>query len=198
MSKLLKSIAAGILIGIAAHMFSQYSLIGEVEKILVAVLFSGALCSIKVLKLNLFTGSIGYLQFNKPDILKNLIILLGNLIGISIVAVFCISPEAANIFQNKIADINIVMILMKSVFCGILMYSAVEIFDKHSVVGILMMVPMFLLAGFEHSIANSFYLIVFLIKNFNFSNLLTSIVFLVISILGNAIGAITFRRITKI
>ena len=48
--------------------------------------------------------------------------------------------------------------LIRAVFCGILMYLAVSIYrDRNTVVGILFCIPVFILAGFEHSIADMFY-----------------------------------------
>ena len=39
--------------------------------------------------------------------------------------------------------------------CGILMYIAVDIYkNKKSILGIFLAVPVFILSGFEHSIAN--------------------------------------------
>lgn len=195
------SIAAGILIGIAAHTFSQYALLGSIEKILVAVLFSGALCSIKFLKLNLFTGAIGYVTREniKTDIPKVLTILFGNLIGTFLVSAFCLSQESVLILSSKISYEDLFPFLLltfgKSILCGILMYAAVEIFERQSLAGILMMVPMFLLAGFEHSIANSFYLFNAIIMGYTPG--MIAIVIFCVWVLGNSIGSILFRKITR-
>ena len=64
------------------------------------------------------------------------------------------------------------------------MYTAVEIYKKkQSVIGILFCVPVFILSGFEHSIADIYYFTTTNIINLN------SFIFILIVIIGNAIGA---------
>ena len=73
-----KSILAGILIGLGVIINTQAE-----YKILGALLFSFGLLTIIHMKLNLFTGKIGYLnKFNQASLLP--IILLYNLVGIAI------------------------------------------------------------------------------------------------------------------
>ena len=74
--------------------------------------------------------------------------------------------------------------LPRGIFCGILMYMAVSIYrDKQTISGILFCVPVFILAGFEHSVANMFY---FGAAGMFFS--MESIIYLAIVVLGNTIG----------
>ena len=48
--------------------------------------------------------------------------------------------------------------LIRALFCGILMYLAVSVYrEKNTYIGILFCVPVFILAGFEHSVADLFY-----------------------------------------
>jgi formate/nitrite transporter FocA (FNT family) len=78
-------------------------------------------------------------------------------------------------------------ILVRAILCGVLMYMAVSIYkEKNHIAGIFFCVPVFILAGFEHSIANMFY--------FGAANMLNlqSIVYLCIVIVGNAIGGMLF------
>ena len=63
------------------------------------------------------------------------------------------------------------------------MYLAVSIYrDKKTVVGILFCVPVFILAGFEHSIANMFYFAA--AESFS----LDTVVYILVVVLGNTIG----------
>ena len=75
--------------------------------------------------------------------------------------------------------------LIRGFFCGILMYTAVWVYrEKGRIVGILFCVPVFILAGFEHSIADMFYFS--LARSFE----LRSIWFLLLVVLGNSLGGV--------
>lgn len=77
--------------------------------------------------------------------------------------------------------------------CGILMYIAVDIYkNKNSILGIFLAVPVFILSGFEHSIANIGY--------FSIANMFSIdvIIFILISILGNSVGALILPLLEKI
>ena len=69
------------------------------------------------------------------------------------------------------------------------MYLAVDYYKRcHSVLAIICCIPAFILAGFEHSIADMFYICT--VKIFN-SHVVR---FVLITIIGNAIGAIFARK----
>jgi len=73
--------------------------------------------------------------------------------------------------------------LIRAFFCGILMYLAVSIYkEKKSVLGIIFCIPVFILCGFEHSIADIFYFAVSGIVS------LQAFGFIWTVILGNAVG----------
>ena len=72
---------------------------------------------------------------------------------------------------------------VRALFCGILMYLAVSIYrDQKNVIGILFCIPVFILSGFEHSIADIFY--------FAASGIVSmkAFGFLWMVILGNSVG----------
>ena len=57
------------------------------------------------------------------------------------------------------ADGGIIDAIVKGVMCGVLMYIAVDVYkSKGSYLGVFICVPVFILAGFEHSIADMFYI----------------------------------------
>ena len=70
------------------------------------------------------------------------------------------------------------------------MFAAVNIYKEHkSLIGIIFCIPTFILCGFEHSIADSFYF-------FSASQItLPIVIFILITIIGNAIGANLFKLI---
>ena len=190
-SVLSKGIYAGIMIGIGGTIYLSVS-----NQVVGAILFAIGLLTICVYKMNLYTGMIGYILENKLGYLKTLIFtLLGNLLGTIITALLILNTRIANISIRaremaiiKIND-NYLSIFILSVFCGILMYIAVNNFKKgeDSVIkylSIFICVVVFILCGFEHCIANMYY--ISLAKAWSFKSAI-SMLFMV---LGNSFGAI--------
>ena len=196
---LLKAIFAGIIITIASLVYLSMD-----NKIIGSILFNIALITIVTYELNLFTGKIGYLlQENYKYSIKILIIILGNLIGTITTSYLALQTRYANKFIQKatyLTDIKLsddaISILILSIFCGILMYIGVHGYKhiKHEVgkyIVIILCVCTFILAGFEHSIANSVYI------TLSGSWSLFAIYYFVIMLIGNSIGAIAIASIHK-
>lgn len=197
---LIKGILAGIMIAIGGTVF-----LSTENKIIGSIFFSIGLFIICTKELNLFTGKIGYIfDKNLKYTLEVFITLLGNFIGTFISANILkytriysnISRKAINICNIKLND-NLISILILSIFCGILMYLAVngyktikDDFGKYA--SIFLAVIVFILCGFEHSIANMYY---FSIANLWSSN---SFIYLLIMILGNSIGGVFIPICDKI
>ena len=181
----LLAIAAGIFIGIGGTV-----LLSKENRLVGAVLFSVALLSICTMKLFLFTGKVGYLvnEHKAVDILSVLAGLFGNGVGCFLAAtgVRLCRPsliEAAKALVSPKLTQGTAYAVVAGIFCGILMYTAVQIYrDKNSLSGIFLCVPVFILAGFEHSIADMFYF--FCAGEYS----LRMVGFLLPVILGNAIG----------
>ncbi len=190
-SILLKGIYAGIMIGIGGTIYLSVS-----NQVVGAILFAIGLLTICVYKMNLYTGMIGYILENKLGYLKTLIFtLLGNLLGTIITALLILNTRIANISIRaremaiiKISD-NYLSIFILSVFCGILMYIAVNNFKKgeDSIIkylSIFICVVVFILCGFEHCIANMYY--ISLAKAWSFKSAIS----MLFMIFGNSVGAI--------
>ena len=200
MKQLVKSILAGIMIGIGATAYLSIE-----NKIIGSVLFSIGLFIILTKELNLFTGKIGYIFDNGLAYAKEVLItLLGNFIGTFsfgyILRFTRISTgamqNAQRICETKFAD-SYLSILILSVFCGILMYLAVDGYKKSKdnfskYAGVFLAIPVFILCGFEHCIANMYY--------FTIGNMwsLNTLIFLGIMILGNSIGGVIFPLSDKL
>ena len=199
MKDIKKSISAGFMIGIGSTVY----LICE-NKILGALFFSIGLFIICSFGMNLFTGKIGYVFDNKnnPNCFK---IWVGNIIG----CLLCVVPirlirqdlslAAITMVQNKLNN-GIINIIVSSVFCGILMYLAVENYtnnknDFAKIIGIFLCVFTFIICGFEHSIANVCYCIFTI--NTPFMGI-QSLMFIIIVSISNSLGAIICRQMTKI
>lgn len=190
-SILLKGIYAGIMIGIGGTIYLSIA-----NQVVGAILFAIGLLTICVYKMSLYTGMIGYILENKLGYLKTLIFtLLGNLLGTIITALLILNTRIANISIRaremaiiKISD-NYLSIFILSVFCGILMYIAVNNFKKgeDSIIkylSIFICVVVFILCGFEHCIANMYY--ISLAKAWSFKSAIS----MLLMIFGNSFGAI--------
>lgn len=195
---LLKAVGAGIMIGIGATVFLACE-----NKVVGALMFTVGLFAICSFGLNLFTGKIGYIISNRnhPDCVT---IWFGNLIGCIITgaAVRVARPElhetALKMVDAKLEK-SFVPVLILSFFCGVLMYAAVENFRRHKdtvsgIFGVVMCVSVFILSGFEHSVADMCYC-VYAVDSAAYAG--RSLLFLLIVTLGNSLGALALRGITE-
>lgn len=157
-----------------------------------AALFTVALLSICLFGFNLYTGKVGFLV--KDHSRNNLAVtfsgLLGNILGTLIMGLLVgialpkLVDSASTACVNRLGQTEI-QTLIRGFFCGILMYTAVWVYrEKGRIAGILFCVPVFILAGFEHSIADMFYF--FLARSFGSDSFL----FLTLVVLGNSLGGV--------
>ncbi len=188
---LLRAILAGIMISIGGIIYLSLE-----NKMLGAFLFSIGLFSICVNSYNLYTGKIGYVISNKPSYLIELLFtLIGNVIGtvmcgyvISLTRVGEKLGNAATVICDIKLNDNLLSIFILSVFCGIIMYLAVDTYKKLNdfgkYTGIFMGITIFILAGFEHCVANMFY--------FSVANMWSwkTVLYVFIMVLGNSTGSI--------
>lgn len=132
-------------------------------KVFGACFFSLGLFAVLTYGFNLYTGKVGYiLQNDRYFLLEVLVTIIGNFVGCLIMGYFFQFPLAEAITQIKIdafyADGGVLDLIVNSVMCGVLMYIAVDVHkSKGSYLGVFICIPVFILAGFEHSIANMYY-----------------------------------------
>ncbi len=188
LKKILSGISAGILISIGGSIFLSCE-----NKVVGAVLFSVALLCICYKGYSLFTGKIGFIpeKHDKEAVSVLLLGLFGNAIGTVAFgymlrfAIPAFGTAAQTLCQGKLDNQALWQTFVRGVMCGILMYLAVSIFrDKKTPLGILFCIPVFILSGFEHSIADIFYFATSGIVS------LQAFVFLWTVIAGNAVGAV--------
>ena len=194
MSKILSGISAGILISIGGSVFLACD-----NKYVGAVMFSVALLCICLKGYSLYTGKIGFIpeKHDKEAFSVLLLGLLGNLIG-TVACGYAIryALPALGETAEKICTLKLEQALpqtlIRGLFCGVLMYLAVSIFrDRQKVIGILFCIPVFILAGFEHSVADMFYFAASGIVS------LDAFVFLMMVVLGNTIGGMLLPILMK-
>lgn len=191
MKILFKSFLAGIMIAIGGTVFVSIE-----NKVIGASLFSIGLFGVLIYNLNLYTGKIGYLitNFNLKYIKELIITLIGNFIGACSVGfilrytrIYDKIYEKSLILANTKLNDNILSIFILSIFCGLLMYYAVNGFKKQTDFGkylvVYLGVAVFILCGFEHCIANMYYFSVADIWS------LKTLGYTGIMVLGNSIGS---------
>lgn len=192
---------AGIMISIGGCVFlstKDISLIGG------SFLFSIGLFMIISLKLHLFTGKIGYvLENDRKYLLDLLVTYVGNIFGVILCGYILritrlnnIVEVANNLVEIKLND-NYLSLFILSVFCGILIFLAVELQKKEvspifKFFAIIASIMTFICCGFEHSIADAFYFSVANIWN------LSSLISLLIISVGNGIGSIIIWLLLRI
>ena len=180
-----KSILAGLLISLAGIVYLNCS-----DKIVGSLLFSLGLISVILLEANLFTGKIGYVN-SKRSILDSLLILVFNLVAATIVGLIyrCGSDAAASIAGSKLSIFSESWWLtgLKSIGCGAAIYLAVEGYKKSkSLIPVILGVMVFILAGWNHCIADCFYMAAG-------SSSALAIPYLLVVIVGNSIGSLLIR-----
>ena len=152
-----------------------------------AVLFSCGLLCVRIYNLNLFTGKIQYMLTNKYPWSYYFIVFLGNIAGVFIIWLFTItltfSTEVAISIAAAKASQSIVVALAKGIGCGMLMSLATY---KNSPLWMcLLCVPGFILAGFNHCIADAYYILAGKAIGLSFP----------ITILGNIIGGLLLSNV---
>ena len=180
-----KSILAGLLISLAGIVYLNCS-----DKIVGSLLFSLGLISVILLEANLFTGKIGYVN-SKRSILDSLLILVFNLVAATIVGLIyrCGSAAAAPIAESKLLVFSETWWLtgLKSIGCGAAIYLAVEGYKKSkSLIPVILGVMTFILASWNHCIADCFYMAAG-------SSSVLAIPYLLVVIVGNSIGSLLIR-----
>lgn len=195
LTTLKKSIIGGFLIGFGGTVYLNMD-----NKIVAAFLFGLGLFTIINFELNLYTGKIGYLS--KENWREILLTLIGNFIGTNLFAFLVLQTRLAGKLKEVVAPAvelklsdNLLSTFILAFFCGILMSIAVGTFKKlPNILGTLavfLCVAVFILAGFEHCVANMFF---FALSSSPADYLLT----LLVAIVGNSLGGIAFYRLTKI
>ena len=190
-------LAAGVMLTIGAGIY--LSCLNSDNKIVGAVLFSVALMVICMLGMYLFTGKIGMLaeDFNGKNVICVGTGLVSNYITATLGGLLLglVKPElyerAKLLCESKLEQKWYVCVIL-GIFCGILMYTAVKGYSNTKQPLILIFcVTVFILSGYEHSIADMAY--------FGCARMfgLKTVGFLLLVVLGNTIGGMLIPVIMK-
>ena len=148
------AIMAGICIGIAGF---GYLAVGGIVG---AVTFAFGLLAVVHYRLKLYTGTAGF--FAKGELLQLCTILALNIVGCLLVALMArMSPmplqEAAQHILEGRLNAGIVQSGVLAIGCGFIMTTAVKWGREGKFLPLLFGVPLFIICGFPHCVADAFY-----------------------------------------
>lgn len=155
MNRLIRSsVLAGIAIGIAGF---GYLAVGGLAG---AVLFSFGLLTVVGYKLKLYTGTAGFI--NKGEFPELMLILLGNIVGCLLVGLLTrasnmdLQAAAQKILEVRLGNGPLRCGLL-GIGCGFIMTTAVTFSREKNYLPLLFGVPLFIICGFTHCVADAFY-----------------------------------------
>ena len=183
------SVLAGVCIGIAGFGYLV------TRDIIGSVLFAFGLLTVVGYKLKLYTGTAGFIQ--KDEVGTLLLILLGNIFGCLLVSLmarmspFEIQASAQSVLEGRLA-IGPLRGGALAIGCGFIMTTAVTFARQGNNLPLLFGVPLFIVCGFPHCVADVFY---YLTVPFSFwaEHLGEILLFYVSIVIGNFIGCNFYR-----
>jgi len=167
-SELFRSaILAGICISLGGWVFltckgspgtANLPLFGE---FLGAAVFAFGLLAVIHFKLKLYTGAIGFVK-TWTDVGDTFVVLLGNIVGCLLIALLSrLSPLGLQTTAGKILSARLALGPLAggclAIGCGFIMTTAVVFGRQGRWLPLLFGIPMFILCGFPHCIADAFY-----------------------------------------
>lgn len=187
------SFLAGFCIGIAGFGYlAEKSIIG-------AVLFAFGLLTVVHYALKLYTGTAGFIK--KGEVGQLLFILGGNLLGCLAVAMLVrCSPMPLQDVAQKILEGRLQMGPLRggvlAIGCGFIMTTAVTFARQGKNLPLLFGVPLFIMCGFPHCVADAFYYMCVPV-DYLAENVLDIIGFYIAIVIGNFFGCNLYRFIAK-
>lgn len=157
MKQLIGAALAGMCISIGCVVFLQ---VGSVAG---AVLFAFGLLTCVHFRLPLYTGTAGFVA-NRRELARLWLILAGNIAGCLLTALALaysldgLAEKAAAVTAKRMAYSPLQSVILGA-FCGFIMTVAVKFAREKSFLPLLFGVPVFILCGFLHSIADAFYIL---------------------------------------
>lgn len=198
----LNAVLSGIMISVGGAVYLLCD-----NKIIGSFLFSFGLFTIVQRGFALYTGKVGYIPENSPVyIIEVIVTLIGNVAGTAFAAILLKQTRFSQTLHEKVelcmtakTGDTIISQLILGALCGMLMYLAVDNAkecikrnaDISLVFGISIPVMIFIICGFNHSIADAFYM--FMAGTFP-----KDMPYILTVAAGNAIGGMMIPIIKKI
>ena len=192
MFKILRSsFLAGVCIGIAGFGYlAEKSIVG-------AVLFAFGLLAVVHYGLKLYTGTAGFIR--RGEVGDLVLILVGNIVGcLSIALIARCSPmplqeTAQGILEGRLTTGPLRGGIL-AIGCGFIMTTAVNFARQDKYLPLLFGVPLFIMCGFPHCIADAFYYLCVPVEYW-IANWPSILLFYVAIVLGNFIGCNLYRAV---
>lgn len=186
-----------IALGCLINLISQNPVVG-------AVFFTTGLFLVLTRGYDLFTGKVAYIADNDYKYSLNLILMwFGNLAGAFTLAMMTrfsalynkISEKSTTVVETKLTQTHLSVFIL-AILCGIIIFLAVENFKNNQhefgkYLGLVFLIPLFIICGFEHCVANMYYCVV------TNGYWVDKIIFLIISTLGNTTGSLICNALKK-
>ena len=193
------AILSGIAVGIAGWGYLACT------NIIGAVLFSFGLLTVVGYKLPLYTGTAGFIPLRDEQgrscwmsaIGKLLFILLGNITGCLLVALFArLSPLDLGAAAQKILEGRLAIGPLRAGFlavgCGFIMTTVVTFAREKNPLPLLFGVPLFINCGFPHCLADAFYYLTVPVA-YTGQHLLEVVTLYPCLVIGNFVGCNLYR-----
>ena len=151
----IRSILAGACIGLGGAIFLK------VGGVVGACLFAFGLLTVVHFRLPLYTGTAGFIRLSEwREYVDMLLILLGNIAGCGLLSLLNIKGvDGSAVIQARV-DAGLWQSFLSAIGCGLIMTLIVQGGRDKNQLLILFGIPVFILLGFYHSIADAFYLFV--------------------------------------
>ena len=194
MKEVTTTFCSAVLAGIAISMGCVvYLRVGGVAG---ACLFAFGLLTCVGFSLKLYTGTAGFVD-SLRSLRMLLVVLGGNIAGCLMMALamrhsMADIVERAGMIVNARLDMDLLSGLLLSTACGFIMTTAVKFAREKHFLPLLFGVPLFILCGFIHSIADAFYTLV-APTGLLVANVVRLVVFYVTIVVGNFIGCNLYR-----
>lgn len=194
LTTILSAIFAGIAISLGGIVFLR------VGGIIGSVLFTFGLLTVVHYSLKLYTGTCGFLNYYRsPSSWVDIcFVIIGNILGCILVGWLISLCSGLNINEplNPLVEqrINLPLyeVLIRAMGCGLIMTTVVKFAREGRFLPLLFGVPLFIMCGFLHSIADSFYYSCYAFSN-NFSLINPIIEALIVTYIGNFFGCNAYK-----
>lgn len=201
--KYLKTLVSAILAGMCIS-FGGVVFLSQESKVVGAFFFTSGLFCVCTFGLKLFTGKVCYVFQNGLDYAIEIpIIWFGNLIGTVLTAFIVNASRIASISEKAIAlcevkaNDSLISLFILGILCNIFIYIGVESYNKnpHEIgkyLGLFFGVMVFILSGYEHCVADMFYI--------SAAGMWSADMFvrLLVITAGNAVGGVIFPVVRKL
>ncbi|MBQ8377030.1 MAG: formate/nitrite transporter family protein [Akkermansia sp.] len=195
------SFLAGVSVGIAGfgYLASRDAGAGFIvtRELMGSVLFSFALLAVVNYKMMLYTGTAGFVK--KGEMGRLGLILLGNIIGCAAVALMArlsimpLQQTAQGILEFRLT-ISPLSGGILAIGCGFIMTTAVTFARKGNNLPLMIGVPLFIVCGFPHCVADIFYYMAVPLAYWQ-AHFCEILVYYVAIVIGNFVGCNFYRMI---